>query len=249
MRAHWFGYAGSTGTGTTPPRSAARRARAAARPSERAGYARTRESSDALVPGTTPWTPDSVTIHRSPSTGSTAPPRHGSGGAVHAHGEAAVEVARRARRKPLVYAQSIVTLDTAGASRPELSSWCASRDARPEQSTTRSALRSIPSTTTPVTRPPDTATRSTSTPSSKPDGRQGRDMSPDHLLQQRPGHAEKSPAPHTLSPVTPALKDPGAGPVGRGRPRAVHRARHTRPAVGRGCQACWSTAGTTPTGH
>ena len=50
----------------------------------------------------------------------------------------------------------------------------------------------------------------------QPDGRQRRDVSPDHVLQQRPGHAEKSAAPVSLRPVASALKDPGTSSVGRG---------------------------------
>ena len=114
-----------------------------------------------------------------------------------------------------MYAQSIVTLDTAGVSRPELSSWCASRDERPEQSTTRSALRSMTLDHHPGHPAAGHGDPVDEHPVLQPDGRQGRDMSPDHVLQQRPGHAEKSAAPDSLRPVAPALKDPGAGSVGR----------------------------------
>ena len=53
--------------------------------SPRAGVGRLRaneSTSSGPVPGTSPCTPARVTIHRSPSTGSSAPTRNDSGGEV-----------------------------------------------------------------------------------------------------------------------------------------------------------------------
>ena len=91
------------------------------------------------------------------------------------------------------------TRETGGASMPDASSWWAIREDRPEQSTTRSARSTSPSTTTPVTRPRHGLDPVDQDAVAQGHAGQGRDPAPHHLLEQRPGQAEHRPAP--VAPV------------------------------------------------